>query len=77
MNNGDISEIYEAEDGYYIVKMVDNNSSEAYDNEVKSQISTEENKQFEDFYNEIKEKHEYSTNDKALASMQMGNVTLD
>jgi foldase protein PrsA len=77
MNNGDISEIYEAEDGYYIVKMVDNNSSEAYDNEVKSQISAEENKQFEAFYTEIEEKHEYSSNEKALASMKMGNVTID
>ena len=77
MNNGDVSEIYEAEDGYYVVRMVDNNSSEAYDNEVQSQISTEENKQFDDFYNGIKEKHEYSTNEKALASLEMGNVTID
>ncbi len=77
MNNGDVSEIYEAEDGYYVVRMVNNNSSEAYDNEVKSQISTEENKQFDDFYNTIKENHEYSTNENALASMKMGNITID
>jgi len=77
MNNGDVSDIYEAEDGYYIVRMVNNNSSEAYDNEVKSKITAEEDKQFEEFYNEVKEKHEYSTNEKALASMKMGNITID
>ncbi len=77
MNNGDVSEIYEAEDGYYIVRMVNNNSSEAYDNEVKSQISAEENKQFDAFYEDIKAKHKYSTNEKALASMEMGSITID
>ncbi len=77
MNNGDVSDIYEAEDGYYVVRMVDNNSSEAYDNEVKSKITAEENKQFEEFYNGIQEQHEYSTNEKALASMKMGNITIN
>lgn len=77
MNNGDVSEIYEAEDGYYIVRMVDNNSPESYDNEVQNQITTEENKQFEEFYNKIKENYEYSTNERALASMKMGNVTIN
>ena len=77
MNNGDISDIYEAEDGYYIVRMVNNNSTESYDNAVDQAITSAEDEAFTKYYNELAAKHEYSTNDRALASMTMGNLTID
>lgn len=76
MNNGDISDIYETEDGYYVVRMKDNNSSESYDNAVESAITQAENEKFDEYYNGIKAEHEYSLNQKALDSMTMGSITL-
>ncbi len=77
MENGDISDIYEAEAGYYVVRMKNNDSSESYLAAVESAISQAENEKFTEFYNEITTKHEYSTNDGALKSMTMGSITLD
>ncbi len=77
LENGAVSEIYEAEDGYYIVRMKDNNSTESYDSAVSSAISEEENKRFTEFYEELEANHEYSTNEGALKSLNMGSVIID
>ena len=77
MNNGDISDIYEAEDGYYVVRMVNNNSSESYDKAVADAINSAESSKFSSFYDELAAKHEYTTNDSLLASLTMGNITID
>jgi foldase protein PrsA len=63
MNNGDISNIITAADGYYVVRMKNNNSSES--------------DKFDEYYQGVKANHKYSTNEKALASMTMGSITLD
>lgn len=76
MENGAISDIYEDTTGYYIVRMVNNNSSESYDNAVKQAISTAENDAFTKIYNDIKTKYKTTTNEKALKSLTMGSVTL-
>lgn len=76
MGNGAISEIYEEEDGYYIVRMVNNNSSESYDTAVKDAITTAENEAFDKVYEQIKEKHEYKMNDRAIKSLKMGSITI-
>lgn len=46
MKNGEISDVIEGEDGYYLVRMENNNDSEAYDEQCESVIEDEENKQF-------------------------------
>ncbi len=76
MENGDVSEIYEEEKGYYIVRMVNNNSSESYDNAVEEAITTAENEGFDEVYKKIQEKYDYSMNDRALKSITMGSLTL-
>lgn len=54
MNNDEISDVIEAEDGYYLIKMVNNNDSAAYDEECDSVVEAEETKQFNAKYEEIK-----------------------
>ncbi|MDD7349699.1 MAG: peptidyl-prolyl cis-trans isomerase [Clostridiales bacterium] len=53
MKNDEISDIIEGEDGYYLVKMVNNDDSEAYDNQCNSVIEEEETKQFNAKYAEF------------------------
>jgi foldase protein PrsA len=76
MENGDLSEIYEAENGYYIVRMINNNSSEAYDNAVKQAITDAETEGFNKIYDDILKNYTYKTNESALKSMRMGTITL-
>lgn len=55
MKNGTISEVIETKDAYYVIKMVNNNDSEAYDSQCSQVISDEKEKQFDTKYtNEIK-----------------------
>lgn len=76
MENGAISDIYEDTTGYYVVRMINNNSSESYDAAVEQAISTAENEAFTKIYNDIKTKYETTTNEKALKSLSMGTITL-
>lgn len=77
MNNGDVSEIFEEANAYYIVRMVNNNSSESYDVAVEDAVSAAEDKAFSDMFdNEILPKHEYTIKDKSLKRYTMGFVTV-
>lgn len=78
MNNGDVSDVLEdPEKGYYIVKMVNNNSTESYDAEVENAITTEENEQFNALYEaEILPNHSYTIYEKALDRYTMGSIAL-
>jgi foldase protein PrsA len=76
MENNAVSDIYETEDGYYIVKMINNNSTESYDNVVKEAITTAEEDEFSKLYSEILAKYKYKINDKELNTITLGNITL-
>lgn len=76
MENDAISDVYEADDGYYVIRMLDNNSSESYDSAVEDAITTAEDDAFNDYYATVVEKHDYSINESALKSLTMGTVTL-
>lgn len=76
MENGEISEVYETDSGYYVVRMIDNNSSESYDNAVKDAITAAENEGFTNIYQDILKKHEYKVNQTVLRSLTMGSITL-
>jgi foldase protein PrsA len=76
MKTNDVSHVYEAENGYYIVRMLNNNSSKSYDKAVDEAISTEENKRFSENYDkEILPKYKYKWNDKATGKIPMGSST--
>lgn len=54
MKNEEISDVIEGEDGYYLIKMVNNNDTNAYDEQCKTVVEEEENKQFNARYQELK-----------------------
>ncbi len=76
MENGEIGEVYETDNGYYVVRMIDNNSSESYDTAVKNAITEAENEGFNQLYDDILAKHDYKINDSALKSLNMGSAIL-
>ena len=76
MDNDSISEILEDESGYYFVRMINNNSSESYDNAVQNAITNAEEEGFNEVYNEISDQYEKEVNKKALKRYRMGNITL-
>lgn len=53
MKNDEISDVIEGEDGYYLIKMVNNDDSEAYDQECASVVEAEEKKLFNERYEQI------------------------
>lgn len=54
MENDEISDVIEGEDGYYLIKMVNNNDSAAYDEQCETVVSDEETKQFNARYDQLK-----------------------
>lgn len=54
MENEEISDVLEGEDGYYLVKMVNRDDTKAYDEQCKTVVEEEENKQFNARYQELK-----------------------
>lgn len=77
MNNGDISDVFDAENGYYIVKMVNNNSDEGYKKAVDKAITAAEDEAFQSYYGEnILSKYDVKINTKAVKALHMGTVTL-
>ena len=76
MENGSVSDLLETDDGYYIIRMKDNNSSESYDTAVKNAISDAEDKGFDEVYNEILSDHKYKINQSAVNKLNMGSLTL-
>lgn len=76
LENDQISDVIEAEDGYYLVKMINNNDDEAYENEVKNQISTEETNKFNEWYGEKSKDYKITMNNKVWDDVVMGNMTV-
>lgn len=78
MENGAVSGILEdPAKGYYVVKMVNNNSSASYDTAVQNAITQEEDTEFNDLYTkDLLPKHPYTINQKQLDKYTMGTITL-
>lgn len=72
MKNGAVSGVIETKDAYYVIKMVNNNDTAAYESQCNQVVSEEKEKQFETKYkNEIK--GNYTTE---VQSYWKGRVTL-
>lgn len=77
MENGDITDVVEEESGYYLVRMINNNSSEAYDKAVDDAIKKEEEAAFtKEYTDNILPNHSYELNSKAISNLRMGRITL-
>lgn len=71
MANDEISDVIEGEDGYYLIKMVNNDDPAAYESQCETVVSDEKTKQFEARYNQLKTG--YTTE---VQSYWKGRVTL-
>lgn len=77
MENKGVGEIVEvAEDGYYVFRMVDNNSSEKYDEAVETAITDAENKAFDENYEKMLEKYEIKTYESNWEKLPFGSITI-
>lgn len=77
MNNGDVSELVESTNGYYIVRMIDNNSKARYDSEVSAAIATAENQAFDKVYEEVKKEHPNKLNNGSIKRLKLGSLTIE
>ncbi|QHQ63021.1 hypothetical protein Ana3638_21400 [Anaerocolumna sedimenticola] len=66
----------ETDTGYYIIKMVDNNSTEAYDKAVSDATSKAEQDAFNAEYEKIKKDYKITINTKVWDPIVMGKTTL-
>lgn len=77
LKNNEVSNILEATNGYYIVRMINNKSTESYDEAVNNAIQEEEQKQFkEKILDPLKEKSNIEINEKEWGKIEIGSLTL-
>jgi foldase protein PrsA len=77
MENGDVMDIIETDDKYYLIKMIDNKATESYDSAVSDAISAEEDSEFEDYYTNLEEEYTVEQNEEAWEELDFGYVTLN
>jgi foldase protein PrsA len=78
MKNDAVSDVIETDDAYFVVKMVNNNDSEAYDNQCEQVISEEEDSQFETKYNsDIKTAYTTEVQSYWKGRVTLGYLTYD
>lgn len=75
LKNDEYSDVVETDSGYYIIKMINNNSVEAYDEAVSDAIATEEEKQLNEYYEKIKKDYKITINHKVWDKIDLGHVT--
>ena len=76
MSNDQVSNVFETDKAYFVFKMVNNNDSEAYDNEVKNKISTEENNQYQTYYDEtLKKQYTFKVQGYWKSRVTIGGIT--
>ncbi len=76
MDNNTVSDILEDESGYYIVRMINNNSTESYDEAVEDAITDAEDEAFDEAYHELLNNYDYKISKGALRRLRMGSITL-
>lgn len=74
MNNDEISAVLEGEDGYYFVKMINNNSTAKYDETVKDAISDAENSRFDEEYDKLYGEYKIKLNQSLWDFVTMGKL---
>lgn len=78
MKNNEVSGVMETKDAYFVVKMVNNNDPEAYDNQCNQVVSDEKEKQFEAKYkSEIKTAYTTEVQSYWRGRVNLGYLTAD
>ena len=77
MENDAITEVIDDEDGYYVIRMINNDSPETYNQKVEKAIAEKEEEAFFEKYTEsIYPKYTIELNNKAISNLRMGRITL-
>lgn len=75
MKNGEVSDIIESEGSYYVIKMVNNNSTERYESEIADAVAEAEEVRFEEEYETIKAKYDVEIYNGDWKKVQLGNLS--
>ncbi len=74
LKNGDLySGVVEVTDGYYIIRMVNDNCTEAYDQAVEEELTNAQASAYEEQFKTILAKHTVSINEENWALIEIGN----
>ena len=77
MKNDEISDVIETDDGYYVIKMVDNNDQSAYEQECTQVVEDEKEKQFKAKYkSDIKPNYTTKVQSYWKGRVTLGGITM-
>lgn len=74
LDNNAFSKVVETEDGFYVIKMVDNDSKESYDAAVEEAIGQEEAAKFTESYEAMKKDYKITENEEIWSTIVMGET---
>ena len=78
MKNDEISKLIETDKAFFIVKMINNDDPEAYENEVKTKISNEESSRFSTYYSDtLKKQYKFKVEKYWKDIVKIGSVTTE
>lgn len=76
MKNDEISKVMETDSAYYVFKMVNNDDPQAYEDQVKSKITSEENTQFNKYMDEtLKKQYTFKVEEYWRNRVTIGGIT--
>lgn len=73
LKNDEISDIIEGSNGYYLVKMIDNNSKESYNDEIETKTTEKEDEVFNEKYQEMINKYNIEVNQDQWEQVKLGS----
>lgn len=78
LKNGETADhLVEEADGYYIIRMVDDNSTEAYDSAVDAALDQARSEAFEQAFEKMKEDYVILVNEEVWEPLVIGEITYD
>ncbi|HHT96841.1 MAG TPA: hypothetical protein GXZ90_02960 [Clostridiales bacterium] len=77
LNNSDMSDILEDDNGYYLFKMIENKSTARYDKLIEDKNAAADLEAFAEYFEDISSNYHYSVNIDYLRSLRLGNFTID
>lgn len=76
LKNKEITDVVTTKEGYYVIRMKDNDSDESYQKACKEAITKEEEKQFNKKYEKMKQSYPVKVEEAVWKNVVMGKMTL-